>query len=121
MKKTNPMSMVNVITTLANEGLELISTNTQIKHGTLIFNDTIQKNYLYGIYGESGYVRKMNKNKKSLPGRWNCDERWYQLNKVKKVPMKASFHRYYTERIKTPNDYEGMCETILRVVKKSRK
>ena len=55
---------IHLLVTL--NGFELISTNTQLKRGHLMFRDTKQEGVEYAIYGESGYVRKRNSPKQKI-------------------------------------------------------
>ena len=110
----------NTINKLTGEGFVLVSTDRQIKNGTLIFDDLFQPDVQYGIYGESGYVRKRNKADNYPNSRWYgySDDRWWQLNPT--TQSKTNYGGICVDRILLPNQYDTMAKIILRVAKKSR-
>ena len=108
-------STLDAITKLEKHGMKFISSKTQLKNGTYVFQDLLDpySDTLYGMFLPSGYVRKMGR--KSM----YCDtRRWYQLN-----PTKTGKHKYGTckERILLPNNIDKMLEIIIRVSNKARK
>lgn len=105
----------SVIKRLTDHGLVLVSTTRQLKKDTLVFTDSKEANVKYGIFA-SGYVRKATPSMHSMNS--NGYE-WWQLNKTTKREL-TKFPGYFeTVRILT-DDYNEMCDTIIRVSTKSR-
>ena len=113
----------NTINKLTGKAFVLVSTNRQIKNGTLIFKDLFQKGVEYGIYGKSGYVRKRNIGP-IMPSRWYRENglwrphQWWQLNPTSRLT--TSYGAVRVKRILLPGQYDTMAKIILRVAKKSR-
>ena len=95
MKNTFNNDQVEAINMLEEEGLKLISTPLQIKHGTLMFQDTKLKYVRYSITA-SGYARRH-------------------------IFHLESYFKREASRILKPGDYSGLAEIILRAVNKYRR
>jgi len=112
--------MLKAISILTSTGLKFCSSDTQIKHGTLCFEDPKdiqrigrEKRPIKYTIHSNGYYRKCFY---SFESGKTC----YQLNRTRKVYSTWNWNHSATERILIPGQYIEMATRISNLIIKNR-
>jgi hypothetical protein len=131
MEKTMNNEMHKAIRLLNDHQLSVISTDRQVKNGTIMVQDDMLGTR-YTIHS-SGYARKRvfgwpnwGGTEGAVPGKENNH---YQLNKTKIVTKERKyayygdkvFHVTFTQRILLPGEYVNLAEMVIRAANRERK